>query len=143
MPKVIIYTDGSCLNNPGNGGWGAILLYNKIEKVISGNSKNTTNNQMELKAVIEALRILKKSCEIDIYTDSQYVKNGITGWINNWLRNNWKSANNKPIKNKEFWQELYKLTERHQINWHWVKAHNGHIMNERVDKLARLAAESL
>ena len=142
IKKITIYTDGSCLNNPGNGGWGAILKYNKTEKEISGNQQNTTNNQMELKAVIEALKSLKRKCEVDIFTDSQYVKNGMMQWIENWQKNNWKTANKKPVKNQELWQELVELAKQHKINWHWVKAHNGDEMNERVDKLARDAAEN-
>ena len=142
IKKITIYTDGSCLNNPGNGGWGAILKYNKTEKEISGNQQNTTNNQMELKAVIEALKSLKRKCEVDIFIDSQYVKNGMMQWIENWQKNNWKTANKKPVKNQELWQELVELAKQHKINWHWVKAHNGDEMNERVDKLARDAAEN-
>lgn len=137
---VEIYTDGSCLGNPGPGGWGAILLYKEHEKKISGNQANTTNNQMELKAVIEALKALKKSADIIIYTDSQYVKNGINGWIHNWKKNNWRTANRKPVKNADLWKELDVETIKHSIEWKWVKAHAGNKYNEMVDELARQAA---
>jgi len=143
MKQVTIYTDGSSLGNPGPGGWGAILNYKGKEKELSGSAKDVTNNQMELTAAIEALKAVKESCQIDLYTDSEYLRKGITEWIHNWLRNNWKSANKKPVKNQELWQALHELTKTHQINWHWVKAHNGDPMNERVDDLARNAAEGV
>lgn len=133
---VEIYTDGACSGNPGKGGWGAVLLYNEHIKEISGFSEQTTNNQMELKAVTEALKSLKKSCRVVVYTDSVYVKDGITKWIFNWKKNGWKSANKKPIKNIEFWQELDEATKIHQIEWRWVKGHNGNKYNEIADKLA-------
>ncbi len=141
--EINIYTDGSSLGNPGKGGWGAILIYNGREKKISGNNKDATNNQMELMAVIQALEEIKMdSFAINVYTDSQYVRNGITKWIFNWIKNDWKSAKKKPIKNKELWQELYELSQKYSINWHWVKAHNGNKYNEIADKLAREAAEN-
>ncbi len=143
LKEITIYTDGSCLNNPGNGGWGAILIYKKKEKEISGAQSNTTNNQMELKAVIEGLKSVKEKCKINLFTDSKYVQQGITTWIYNWQKNNWKSANRKPIKNKELWQELYAETKKHEIDWHWVKAHNGNEYNEKVDALAQHAARSI
>ena len=140
---IEIYTDGACLGNPGRGGWGAILLYKNHKKEISGNMPHTTNNQMELKAVIEALKHIKKSLKIIIYTDSQYVKNGITSWILSWKRNGWKTAGKKLVKNYELWQELDLLAKSHQIDWRWVKAHNGNKYNELVDGLARTAAMEL
>lgn len=144
MSDVIeIYTDGSCLGNPGNGGWGAILLYKEHQKKISGGKKDTTNNQMELQAVIEALKIIKRSVKIVIYTDSQYVKNGLTTWIINWKKNGWKTADKKPVKNLELWQKLDLESTKHQIEWRWVKAHAGNKYNEMVDDLARSAAEKV
>jgi ribonuclease HI len=143
MKKITIYTDGSSLGNPGNGGWGAILIYKHKQKQISGNQKDATNNQMEISASIEALKTLKEECEVELYTDSQYLRKGITEWIFNWIKNNWKTAAKKPVKNKELWQELHKLTQKHKMNWHWVKAHNGDKYNEIVDDLAREAAENL
>ena len=143
MKKVTIYTDGSSLGNPGSGGWAAILIYKDIKKEISGNTKNATNNQMEITAAIKALQSLKSKCDIDLYTDSQYVKKGITEWIHNWLKNNWRSSNKKPVKNADLWQKLYELTNKHQINWHWVKAHNGDQYNEQADQLAYSKAKEL
>ncbi|MBU6339837.1 MAG: ribonuclease HI [Rickettsiales bacterium] len=144
MDNIIeIYTDGSCLGNPGNGGWGAILLYKEHQKKISGGKKDTTNNQMELQAVIEALKILKRSAKIIIHTDSQYVKNGLTTWIFNWKKNGWRTADKKPVKNLELWQELDLESTKHDIEWRWVKAHAGNKYNEMVDELARSAAEKI
>ena len=140
---IEIYTDGSCLGNPGPGGWGAILLYNHHQKKICGSNPDTTNNQMELKAVIEGLKALKKPSEVIIYTDSQYVKNGITEWIKKWKVNNWKTANKKPVKNLELWQELDCESSKHEIKWKWVKAHAGNKFNEMVDELARGATKTL
>lgn len=134
---VTIYTDGACSGNPGVGGWGAILTCGKASKEISSGEKNTTNNRMELKAVIEALKSLKRKCKINIYTDSMYVKNGITDWINNWRQNGWKNSKKQAISNQELWQELDSLTKKHTINWFWVKGHNNNELNERADKLAR------
>lgn len=134
---VTIYTDGACSGNPGAGGWGAILTCGKASKEISGGEKNTTNNRMELKAVIEALKSLKRKCKINIYTDSMYVKNGITDWIKNWRQNGWKNSKKQAISNQELWQELDSLTKKHTINWFWVKGHNNNELNERADKLAR------
>lgn len=137
---IEIYTDGSCLGNPGAGGWGAILLYKEHQKKLSGSNPNTTNNQMELKAVIEALKALKKPSQITIFTDSQYVKNGLTLWIAKWKINGWKTANKKPVKNEELWKELDTQCAQHSIEWRWVKAHAGNKFNEMVDDLARQAA---
>ena len=139
---IEIYTDGSCLTNPGNGGWAAII--NKDGKItkISGNEKDTTNNRMELLAPINALKDLDSKSQIEIYTDSQYVKLGITEWIHKWIKNNWQTSKNEDVKNKELWIELYELTKLFEINWIWVKAHSGNILNEEVDLLAKKAAES-
>jgi len=144
MSEVIeIYTDGACSGNPGKGGWGAILLYREHKKEISGYLAHTTNNQMELMAVIEALKIVKKTIEIIIYTDSVYVKDGITKWIINWKKNGWKTANKKPVKNLELWQELDSLAANHQITWKWVKGHSGNKYNEIADQLAVNAISQL
>ena len=137
---IIIYTDGSCLKNPGNGGWAAIINDEKEIRKISGSEKNTTNNRMELLAPINALKDMKPGIEIKIYTDSQYVKNGITEWINTWLANNWKTSKKKDVKNKDLWIELYNLNKSLNVQWNWVKAHDGNPMNEEVDLLAKKAA---
>ena len=139
---ITIYTDGSCLTNPGNGGWAAIINENNKKKIISGNEKNTTNNRMELLAPINALRGIKSGPKIKIYTDSQYVKNGITEWINTWLSNDWKTSKKEDVKNKDLWIELYNLTKFFDIQWIWVKAHDGNPLNEEVDLLAKRAASS-
>ena len=143
MNKVEIFTDGACKGNPGPGGWGAILRYGTTEKEIYGASKNTTNNIMELTAVIESLKNLNKPCELIITTDSKYVKNGITEWIHNWKKNGWRTAAKKEVKNKELWIELDSLIQIHSITWDWVKGHSGHPENERVDLLANVAIEEL
>ena len=139
---ITIYTDGSCLTNPGNGGWAAIINENNEKKIISGNEKNTTNNRMELLAPINALKRIKSGSKIKIYTDSQYVKNGITEWINTWLNNDWKTSKKEDVKNKDLWIELYNLTKFLDIQWIWVKAHDGNPLNEEVDLLAKRAANS-
>ncbi len=136
---IKIFTDGACKGNPGPGGWGAILNYNEHKEEIYGSSLNTTNNVMELTAVIKALQILKEPCNIILTTDSNYVKDGITDWIHNWKKNGWKTANKKPVKNKEIWIELDKLSSIHTIEWKWVKGHSGHPENERADELANEA----
>lgn len=133
---VIIHTDGACSGNPGPGGWGAILSYDKHEKEISGGAKDTTNNRMEMTAVIRALESLKSPCHVQIYTDSRYVIDGITQWMKNWKARGWKTADNKPVKNVDLWQELDAEVARHTVKWHWVKGHNGHDGNERADALA-------
>jgi ribonuclease HI len=139
---IEIYTDGSCLENPGNGGWAAIINDDgKIEK-ISGNEKNTTNNRMELMAPIAALSKITKKKKVQIFTDSQYVKMGITNWIHNWIKNNWQTSKKEDVKNKDLWLNLYKLTQSHDVEWHWVKAHAGNTLNEEVDALAKDAAKS-
>ena len=136
--RVEIFTDGACSGNPGVGGWGAILRYKDIEKELSGGEENTTNNRMELMAVIMALSVLKTKCNISLYTDSKYVMNGITEWLANWKSNNWRTANKKQaVKNIDLWQRLDELTQQHEIRWLWVKGHNGHPENERCDALAR------
>ena len=143
MPEVEIFTDGACSGNPGAGGWGAILRYGDIEKELSGGEEETTNNRMELTAVIEALGALKKDCVVILYTDSRYVMDGVTKWLPNWLQNGWRTANKKtPVKNIDLWQRLESLLKKHKIQWVWVKGHNGHPENERVDKLARDQAKS-
>ncbi len=141
MSQVKIYTDGSCLGNPGRGGWGAILIYNEHQKKISGSEKETTNNRMELKAIIESLKILKKSAKVVLHTDSKYAMDGITKWIFGWKKNGWRTANRKLVKNSDLWQELDLEVVKHQIEWVWVKGHAGNHFNEIVDELARKAAE--
>ena len=138
---IKIYTDGSCLKNPGNGGWAAIINIDNEIKKISGSVKDTTNNKMELMASIKALQEVKEQQPIEIYTDSQYVKLGITDWIHKWIKNNWQTSKKEPVKNKELWMELYELTKSHEIKWIWVKAHAGNTLNEQVDLLAKQAAE--
>jgi len=137
--KVQIFTDGACKGNPGPGGWGAILRFQDNEKEINGYKPLTTNNIMELMAVIESLKAISKPFQIEITTDSKYVKNGITSWIHNWKKNGWKTAAKKPVKNKELWIELDHLIQKHNVSWEWVKGHSGHIENERADELANEA----
>ncbi|HRN87033.1 ribonuclease HI [Hyphomicrobium sp.] len=134
---VEIYTDGACSGNPGPGGWGAILIWGDHRKEIKGGEAETTNNRMELMAAISALEALKKGVEADLYTDSAYVRNGITSWIHGWKRNGWRTADKKPVKNMELWQRLDEALKRHRITWHWIKGHAGHPENERADELAR------
>mgnify|MGYP001386046678 FL=1 len=136
MNEVTIYTDGACSGNPGKGGWGAILIYAKEKKYMSGSKQLTTNNQMELTATIEALKAILKPSNIALYTDSQYVKNGITSWIFNWKKNGWKTANKKPVANKDLWIELEKYVDFHSVSWFWVKGHSGDHYNEIADELA-------
>ncbi len=136
MNEITIYTDGACSGNPGKGGWGAILIYAKEKKYMSGSKQLTTNNQMELTATIEALKAILKPSNIALYTDSQYVKNGITSWIFNWKKNGWKTANKKPVANKDLWIELEKYVDFHSVNWFWVKGHSGDHYNEIADELA-------
>jgi len=138
---IKIYTDGSCLGNPGDGGWAAIINDDGKILKISGNEKSTTNNKMELMAPISALKKINKGKKIEIYTDSKYVKLGITEWIHKWTENNWQTSKKKDVKNKELWMELYGLTKSFQISWIWVKAHAGNTLNEEVDSLAKKAAE--
>ena len=137
MKKIQIYTDGACSGNPGIGGWGAILIYGTTKKEMFDGENNTTNNKMELTAVIRALECLKETCEIDLYTDSKYVKDGITQWIYSWKRNNWKNSKKEEVKNKDLWQKLDELSQTHKINWFWVKGHEDNEINNRADELAR------
>jgi len=139
--KVVIYTDGACSGNPGPGGWGAILTYNGTEKELCGGESNTTNNRMELMAAIMALEALKRGCRVDVHTDSQYVRNGITSWLANWKQKGWRTADKKPVKNQELWERLDEACQRHHVSWHWVKGHAGHDINERADALARKGRE--
>lgn len=138
MKSIEIFTDGACSGNPGPGGWGAILRYNGNTKELSGGEAETTNNRMELMAAIQALNALKEPCKIDFYTDSNYVKDGIGGWIEGWKRNGWKTAAKAPVKNAELWRALDEARKKHEVTWHWVKGHAGHPENERADELARL-----
>ena len=138
---IYIYTDGACRGNPGKGGWGALLKCGNYQKEIKVYAELTTNNIMELTAVIESLKLLKKSSNIVIVTDSTYVKNGITEWIFNWKKKGWKTANKKPVKNKELWQELDQESQKHEIKWEWIKGHSGHFGNEKADQLANEAID--
>jgi ribonuclease HI len=142
LSEVEIFTDGACKGNPGPGGWGAILRSNGKERELSGGEALTTNNRMELMAAIEALKALKKPCHVQLYTDSNYVRDGITKWIHGWRRNGWKTADRKPVKNAELWQALLDACGPHRIDWHWVKGHAGHPENERADALACAEAEA-
>ena len=137
---IKIYTDGSCLKNPGKGGWAAIIFMNNEKIIISGRKKNTTNNQMELMAAIEALKKIPKDQKVQMYTDSKYVKMGITEWIKKWSQNDWKTSSKQKVKNIELWKELNDISKKHKIEWHWVKAHAGNPNNEEVDELAKKAA---
>ncbi len=143
MKNIEIFTDGACKGNPGPGGWGALLRYNDTEKSIHGGEQNTTNNRMELTAAIEALKLLKEPCSVDLTTDSQYVRKGVTEWIHNWKKNGWKTSAKKPVKNVDLWQQLDEFNLRHEIRWHWVKGHAGHRENEIADELANLGIETL
>jgi len=134
---VTIYTDGGCKGNPGPGGWGALLIYKGREREIYGGEALTTNNRMELMAAIAALETLKRSCSVDLHTDSQYLRNGITEWIRGWKANGWKTAQKKPVKNADLWQRLDTARQRHKVNWHWVRGHEGHPENERAHNLAQ------
>lgn len=135
--RVTIYTDGACSGNPGPGGWGVILRFGEREKELCGGEEETTNNRMELTAAIEALKALTRPCAVDLYTDSTYVRSGINEWIEGWKRKNWRTSQNKPVKNADLWQALDAARERHDVTWHWVKGHAGHPDNERADELAR------
>ncbi|MEW6767234.1 MAG: ribonuclease HI [Pseudomonadota bacterium] len=136
-PKVEIFTDGACSGNPGPGGWGAILRFGDVEKELKGGENPTTNNRMELMAAISALEALKKPALVDLTTDSQYVRQGITTWINNWKRNGWRTASKEPVKNADLWLRLDEALKPHEVHWHWIKGHAGHAENERADQLAR------
>lgn len=138
---IEVYTDGACRGNPGPGGWGALLRYNGTEKEIWGGEAETTNNRMELTAAIRALEALNQPCDVDLYTDSTYVRDGITRWLANWKRRGWRTANKKPVKNQDLWQELDAAAARHTVRWHWVEGHAGHEDNERADDLANRGAD--
>lgn len=140
--KVEIYTDGACSGNPGPGGWGVLLRYKNKEKELSGFEIITTNNRMELKAAIEGIKALTRSVKIEVYTDSQYLRDGITKWLFQWKKNNWRLSNKSPVKNQDLWEELDALTQNHDVSWHWVRGHSGHPENERADALARQAIEN-
>ena len=141
--KVEIYTDGACRGNPGPGGWGALLIYGDTQKELYGGEDNTTNNRMELMAAIEALRVLKRRCELTLYTDSQYVRKGITEWIDNWKKRGWQTAAKKPVKNADLWQQLDTAVAQHSIDWVWVKGHSGNEGNEMADQLANRGIDEL
>jgi ribonuclease HI len=141
MKSVEIHTDGACLGNPGPGGWGALLRHGDTERELAGGEANTTNNRMELLAAIMALEALKSPCDVVLSTDSQYVQKGIGEWLPNWIRRGWKTAGGDPVKNKDLWERLQAAAQPHKVKWKWVKGHAGHVENERVDQLARAAAE--
>ena len=138
---VVIFTDGACSGNPGPGGWGAVLMYGAKEKEICGGEPGTTNNRMELMAAIQALEALNKPCKVELHTDSQYVRNGITQWLPSWKARGWKTADRKPVKNEDLWRRLDQARLRHDVDWRWVKGHAGHELNERADGLARKGLE--
>ena len=140
-PSVVIFTDGACSGNPGPGGWGAILTLGAREKEICGGEANTTNNRMEMMAAIQALETLNKPCKVELHTDSQYLRNGVTQWIHGWKKRGWKTSDNKPVKNGDLWKRLDAARLRHEVDWRWVKGHAGHPMNERADALARKGLE--
>ena len=142
-PHVIIHTDGGCSPNPGPGGWGAILEFGKHRKELKGGEASSTNNRMELMAAISALEALKRPCLVDLYTDSQYLRQGIMSWIRRWKRNGWRTAEKTPVKNAELWQRLDSALGHHKVSWHWVRGHAGHDLNERADELARSAITEL
>ena len=135
-PRVLIYTDGACRGNPGPGGWGAVLISGASEKELCGGEPATTNNRMELMAAIQALEALKKPCKVELHTDSQYMRNGITEWVHNWKKRGWKTAAKAPVKNEDLWRRLDEARLRHDVDWRWVKGHAGHELNERADQLA-------
>ena len=143
MDKVEIFTDGACRGNPGPGGWGALLRYGDKEKTLKGAERETTNNRMELMAAIAALEELKRPCKVELTTDSKYVMHGITEWLANWKKRNWKTSAKKPVKNVELWQRLDAATQQHDIDWHWVRGHTGHPENERADELANEAIDEM
>lgn len=141
MKKIHIFTDGSCLGNPGPGGYGVVMKYNSHVKELSQGYQLTTNNRMEMMAAVAALTSLKEPCEVHLTTDSQYLRQGINQWIKNWRKNGWRTADKKPVKNVDLWKQLDQLSQKHKVDWHWVKGHSGHTENERCDELARSAAE--
>ncbi|MFC3285245.1 ribonuclease HI [Litchfieldella rifensis] len=143
LPRVTIYTDGACRGNPGPGGWGAVLTTGRHEKTLKGYEAQTTNNRMELTAAIMALRELKRECVVDLWTDSEYLRKGITEWIHGWQKRGWKTAARQPVKNADLWHALLDEAARHRVNWHWIKGHSGHPGNDRADALANEAIDEL
>ncbi|MCX2976441.1 ribonuclease HI [Candidatus Marimicrobium litorale] len=143
MNNVEIYTDGACRGNPGPGGWGALLRYGGVERELCGGEPDTTNNRMELQAAIEGLKALKRPCQVDLTTDSEYVRNGITRWLEGWKKKGWKTSARKPVKNADLWLALDEENQRHEVSWHWVKGHSGHEENERADQLANRGIDEL
>ena len=137
--RVVVHTDGACSGNPGPGGWGVVLQWGGHTRELKGGEAHTTNNRMELTAAIVALETLKRPCNVDLHTDSEYLRQGITGWIHGWKRNGWRTADKKPVKNADLWQRLDAAVNRHTVHWHWVRGHSGHDLNERADELAREA----
>jgi ribonuclease HI len=142
MKQVEIFTDGACKGNPGPGGWGALLRMGAHEKELSGSDPDTTNNRMEMTAVIRALGALVEPCRVELYSDSKYVIDGITKWVHGWKKRGWVNASKKPVRNADLWHDLIEVAAKHEVNWHWVRGHNGHAENERVDQIASAAAES-
>lgn len=142
LMTVQIYTDGACRGNPGPGGWGVLLRYKNTEKTLSGGAAHTTNNRMELQAAIEGLKALKKSCTVDLYTDSNYLRQGMTTWLSQWKKKGWKNSKREPVKNADLWEALDALASKHTVHWHWVKGHAGHPENERADELATTAIDA-
>lgn len=143
LKQVEVHTDGACLGNPGPGGWGALLRYGATERELVGAEPATTNNRMELMAAIAALEALSAPCEVTLHTDSQYVQKGLTEWLPGWIRRGWKTSGGDPVKNQDLWQRLQQAAARHRVHWRWVRGHAGHVDNERVDRLARQAAETM
>jgi len=143
LNTVEIYTDGACRGNPGPGGWGALLRYGGVERELCGGEPDTTNNRMELQAAIEGLKALKRPCQVDLTTDSEYVRNGITRWLEGWKKKGWKTSARKPVKNADLWLALDEENQRHEVSWHWVKGHSGHEENERADQLANRGIDEL
>lgn len=141
MKKVTLYTDGACSGNPGPGGWACVLIYGEHEKELSGGAAETTNNRMEMTAALEGLKVLKRPCKVEFYTDSNYLKDGVTQWLAGWKKRGWKTAAKQPVKNQDIWEQLDQVIQTHQIEWHWVKGHAGDEYNERCDELAREALE--
>jgi ribonuclease HI len=142
-PEVVIYTDGACSGNPGPGGWGAILMFGDKEKELFGGEAHTTNNRMELMAAIQALEALTRPCRVELHTDSQYVRNGITQWLAGWKARGWRTADRSPVKNEDLWKRLDQARQRHHVDWRWVKGHSGHMLNDRADGLARKGVKSI
>jgi ribonuclease HI len=143
VSRVEVWTDGACRGNPGPGGWGVLLRTGKVERELKGAEPGTTNNRMELTAAIRALEALKRPCSVDLYTDSQYLRGGITEWMTAWKRNGWRTASRQPVKNQDLWQALEAAAARHEVRWHWVRGHSGHPENERADALANAAIDEL